>query len=354
MVINKKPLSECNEIKNFYGIDVTKFICALLVVAIHIAPFGLNEKYNWPNYIVQEYLARIAVPFFFISSGFLFFRKIDKDSFSMAKAFKHVLKLIRLYIIWTLIYGYFIIEDMKYRGQGMVRSILMFVKNFVLTGSYLHLWYLPAVIFAISLILILLYKKCPVEKIVIFAAIFYFMGLFAQSYFGLIAPLRKIEWLWTILRLTGKIINTTRDGLFEGFFFVGIGMLIAYKPICMKFRSALIGFFISMILLFAETITVRYLGWNREQDMYVMLVPSTFFLFYFVSHLELKEREVYINLRFMSNLIYYVHLLIRDIILILFGLNNFILTVIVIIICSMIIIKLSNTKKFGWLKKVYM
>lgn len=352
MTINKKPLSECNEIKNFYGIDVTRFICAFLVVAIHIAPFGDDEKFCWLNYGVQEYLARIAVPFFFMSSGFLFFRKIDKDSFSLERAYKHVLKLGRLYIIWTLIYGYYIIEDMIYRG-GVMRSTLRFVKNFILVGTYLHLWYLPAVIFATLLISILLYKKFPIEKIVIVSAIFYFFGLFAQSYFGIIMPLHKIEWLWTILRIIGKIINTTRDGLFEGFFFVAIGMLMAYKPVCIKFRSALIGFFISMILLLTETIIVRYLGWNREQDMYIMLVPSTFFLFYLVSHIELKENAIYINLRFMSNLIYYMHLLIRNVMWIFLGYDSFMLTTIVLIICSIIIIKASNINKFRWLRKIY-
>ena len=46
---------------------------------IHVAPFGAAEKSSGKamfNYFFQNYLARIAVPFFFVSTGFLLFRKM--------------------------------------------------------------------------------------------------------------------------------------------------------------------------------------------------------------------------------------------------------------------------------------
>ena len=49
--------------QNYNAIDLTKFICSILVVAIHIKPFGDNVDFHFLNYGIQNYLARIAVPF---------------------------------------------------------------------------------------------------------------------------------------------------------------------------------------------------------------------------------------------------------------------------------------------------
>ena len=56
----------------YYSIDAAKFICALLVVAVHCMPFGYSEAFLIPNQIVRNYIARIAVPFFFVSSGYFY------------------------------------------------------------------------------------------------------------------------------------------------------------------------------------------------------------------------------------------------------------------------------------------
>ena len=55
------------EDKNYNGIDLAKFICSVLVVAIHFAPFGTYDSYELNQYIdfwVQNFLCRIAVPIF--------------------------------------------------------------------------------------------------------------------------------------------------------------------------------------------------------------------------------------------------------------------------------------------------
>lgn len=89
--------------QNYNAIDLTKFICSILVVAIHIKPFGDNVDFHFLNYGIQNYLARIAVPFFFVTSGFLLYRKTSFETFSMERPLKYALKLFRLYVIWSLI-----------------------------------------------------------------------------------------------------------------------------------------------------------------------------------------------------------------------------------------------------------
>lgn len=58
---------------NYSSLDIAKYICALLIIPIHVSPFTSDSTLNF--YFVNV-LARIAVPLFFVISGFLFFRKI--------------------------------------------------------------------------------------------------------------------------------------------------------------------------------------------------------------------------------------------------------------------------------------
>ena len=62
------------------SLDLMKFICSILVVMIHITPFG---EYEFLNFAIHNYVARIAVPYFFVTSGFLLFRKTSYDDFNI-------------------------------------------------------------------------------------------------------------------------------------------------------------------------------------------------------------------------------------------------------------------------------
>lgn len=55
-------------------LDIGKFISAFFVIMIHKNPISSN--YEVLNFYVVDVLARIAVPFFYATAGFLFFRKL--------------------------------------------------------------------------------------------------------------------------------------------------------------------------------------------------------------------------------------------------------------------------------------
>ena len=56
---------------NYFAIDIAKYISALLVVCIHTFPLlDVSEPAN--TFLIQA-VCRIAVPFFFAVSSFLFF-----------------------------------------------------------------------------------------------------------------------------------------------------------------------------------------------------------------------------------------------------------------------------------------
>ena len=61
----------------FNGIDVFKLICAFLVCLLHIKPFvDAPPQIDRFNFWLQNFPGRIAVPFYFVSSGFLLYKKL--------------------------------------------------------------------------------------------------------------------------------------------------------------------------------------------------------------------------------------------------------------------------------------
>ena len=242
--------------KTYNAIDLTKFLCSILVVMIHIMPLGEYSNssiVNGFNFVIKNYLARIAVPFFFVASGFFLYSKTTLSNFDVKFTKKYVLKLLKLYVIWTVIYLPLIIKGIVGNKDGIFYGVLSFIKNFIFTGSFVQLWYLPATMFAVILVSWLLKNKVTPKKILIIASGFYIVGLFAQSWFGFIEPLKVlVPGFWKLLVLLEKVMGTTRNGLFEGFIFVAMGMFFAFYEIKVSFTKLIIGFYLAMICLLIE------------------------------------------------------------------------------------------------------
>lgn len=74
-----------------------RVICAIMVVVIHIPPFGSIERFDTINYYLQQYVSRVAVPFFFITSGFFLAKKNSLDNFDIKISIKYIKKILILF-----------------------------------------------------------------------------------------------------------------------------------------------------------------------------------------------------------------------------------------------------------------
>ncbi|MGN1479071.1 MAG: acyltransferase family protein [Acutalibacteraceae bacterium] len=356
----------CTAQQNYNFLDLVRFICALLVVTIHVEPFGLAETtslFGYLNFGIQNYLARIAVPFFFVASGFFLYKKTTLPEFDTAPTKKYVVRLLKLYLIWTIIYLPLAFLSLLKEGWGLKHAVPVYIRNVIFAGSYMHLWYLPSLIVAVIIVSFLLYKKVNVKKIIILSSVLYFIGLFAQSWFGFITPLEELApSLWNILRLVQSVIYSTRNGLFEGFVFVAIGMCFAFYDFNIKKGKAFAGFAVSMVLLLFEVFILQRFELSRAHDMYLFLVPAAFFGFSFILNVKLPDNAIYKSLRVMSYLIFYMHPLINkavtetlkciDTRLSESGVK-FLITLTLTIALSYLIMKLSEKPKLRFLKKLY-
>lgn len=347
----------------YNAVDLTKFICAILVVSIHIAPFGTaNDRLlSMLNYGIQNWLARIAAPIFFAASGFFLYRKTTPESFSLKPTMVYAVKLVRLYAIWALLYSPFRLNAVLGDERGVICGILADV---VFMGRYTQLWFIPALIFAVVLTSFLLSRKIGSRKILTAALIFYALGLLGQSWFGIIAPLKtRAPELWSLLEKLYTFIGTTRNGLFDGFLFVGMGAHIAFNGFKIPQKKAFIGFAVSYFLMLVEAVLVKYFDFALANDMYIFLVPTVYFAFGFVVNYRIPSKDgVYKTLRVVSALVYYSHLWILSFIIMLFNLLGiqigaeclpFVLTLIGSVIFSYVVCKLSERPYFRWLKILY-
>ena len=348
--------------KEYGAVDIIKFICAIFVIAIHVSPFGYNGTLGRINYFCVGFLAKIAVPFFFIASGFFLYRKTPENEFTFNPTKKFLKKMLKLYLLWSLIYLYFPIKIILESGD-IKRYAISYVRDFIFIGSYAHLWYLNASIVAVFLVSVLLKFKVKIRFIVIIAILLYVLGLLTQSWYGIIRPLEnKLPQLWKVFRLARKILVSAKDGLFEGFVFISIGMFFAYDKIKLNLTFSIIGFIVSLVLLYVEIDFVNKHGYARESVLYIFLVPAAMFLFAIGLNVKTKERKVYTDLRLLSSLIYYLHYFWFKI-LDLYVFKNinldsmpgllYVSTLVITLLTSVLIMVLSRTKHGKFLKHLY-
>lgn len=294
--------------RTYYGLDIAKFISAFLVIAIHTAPLiQIDEQMN---FIVVQIISRIAVPFFFITSGFLFFRKLDlsrewNDYENLARLKHYLFRIAKMYIIWTILYlpfNYLIV-----RSDGItLQTLLGFLRDFFVNGGYYHLWFLPALMFAVAAVY-LIASRFSIKSVLWVSVILYTIGMIGNVYEDAILQIPVISSVYTMYL---AIFTTTRNGLFFGMMFISLGAYFAQKPMLVAPAGRYIGFLLSLFLLIGEAFLIRQSGMMRDlTSMYLCLIPTTYFLFEILIHIQLRKRGVYSFLRSSSLLIYVSHLM---------------------------------------------
>lgn len=172
-----------SERKQFGALDLAKFVAAILIIVLHTNPFGSYSGVI--SYGLRSIVTVVAVPFFFITSGYLFFSKIEtlkgkeKDQYFL----KYIKRLVIMYLIWSAIYFVFVLINWIRFGATYI-DVLQYVKRFFFEGSYSTIWFLPALISSIT-ITYLLRKKLSYAQISAIAIPFYVIACLGSSYLGL-------------------------------------------------------------------------------------------------------------------------------------------------------------------------
>ena len=208
--------------KNYASIDVMKFIMSLAVIAIHTRA-ALDTTFSQP----VTFLINLAVPFFFMASGFLIYTHYRKSaSQSVARYyFSRSLRFIRLFVIWAIIYFPLAILYYASTDSSWLHDLVSYVRRFITSGDLPYawpLWYLHAM--ALALLLIAAMRKMGLDTVVVWC-----IGLLLLliAFFYDRTPLEAIPDPMNAMAVNyNRMFNTTRNGIFWGVAYVSTGMMI--------------------------------------------------------------------------------------------------------------------------------
>ena len=276
--------------KQYKTLDFFKFLAAVLIIVLHTLP---SEDYSKVvTFGLRNIVCVIAVPFFFVCSGFVTFSKIESlpDRETKKSYIKKNLKRIALmYVIWSVIYFPFVIYQWTKTSFSYV-SIVEYIRDFFFEGSYQTIWFLPA-LFTATLLVYLLNCKFSYIKIIFIAIPFYCFALLGSSYWGLtqnFAILNKTFEIYYIL------FDTIKNGLLFGFIYVAIGAWLAKNKGLLKVPRSycIVGTFVCFILVAVEALLHNYFNLNGKGcDTTLCLIPMSISIMIFALNMELPFSE---------------------------------------------------------------
>lgn len=362
--------------RQYYGLDVLKFVMALLVAARHMIQVFYPEASRW-RLLIGSWLSNLAVPVFLVIAGFLLFRKIPQydakqvlddvsgDKHGLRKesgeaawrkaGWKTVsgycLRILRLYLVWCVLYWPIDIYNWYMGEAGIRETIQHYVKSFFFSSTIAQLWYLPALLIACLIVWFFYAHGMKLWQILIVTGILFGAGCIGDNwYFNQRLPMKLQEILFWYIRN----FVTMRNGIFYGSFYVCMGLLFARKKWRLPFLASALGALLSIWLMYKEVVKCS------STNMVFFAVPAAFFLVESAMSLDWKDHACYPRLRGMSEWIYLFHFYIFYVFSWTAKLNpvpfterNMALMIMIpLILFSWCMVRLSECSGFGWMKKL--
>ena len=222
------PLITASSERRITSIDTMKVVAILAVICLHTGPFG-DSQYSGSFFrafaVLINQASRFAVPFFFLVSGFFFGRSLRMGAHPRELFLRYFWRLLVVFMVWSVIYAFVpkefssnvpVWELIQAHLQKTIHWISEHPIIFLLQGTRVHLWFLPALI--TSLFIITLFVTAKLDWYVLCLSIFLYTihllnGPYSQTSLGFHSDLNTLN-----TPLTGAVFTT-------------IGWSLAYRPI---------------------------------------------------------------------------------------------------------------------------
>ncbi len=262
------------------ALDRFRLLAAALVVAIHTSPLaGVSEA---ADFWLTRVLARIAVPFFMMVSGYFLARR------DWAGTGKFLRKTLALYAAAVVLYLPVNFYNGGFSAAGWLRRLLV-------DGTLYHLWYFPAVLLGVLIARQLARLGMPAALAA--AGALYLAGLGGDSWYGVFTRAPALRLLYDGFF---SVCPYTRNGLF----YAPLFLLLGAAGIRLGRRAALAGTALSLGVMSAEAFWLRALGAQRHDSMYLALPVLMICLFSLLLEENTGEKREF---RAISMLIYLLH-----------------------------------------------
>ncbi|HEX9025911.1 MAG TPA: acyltransferase [Clostridium sp.] len=249
-----------------YGmINVLRLVFAIAVISIHTMAFKSINEDLW--IATSMGIARLAVPFFFIVSGYFLYNRIGskKESKSTLK------RLLILYTSWVLIE---IITLFPMVLNSLGAPPILIIERLLFIGITGSLWYISSLIIAILIISPLL-KKDQIILLLIIGFVLYLFGTTGDTYYGLFEK----TMLNPLINGYTRVFLMPQIGITESILFVSLGTLINKYKLNEKVKKSGLLSIISIILLLIETFALNKTGIAKDANMYLSAIIAAPLIF---------------------------------------------------------------------------
>ncbi len=271
------------------SVDFFRVLAIVFVIAIHAPPFD-SPSTPLGNHLdagtLIYILARFAVPFFFVMSGYFWAEKIDREKDITKTTLNTISRALVMLLAWSVIYLLPTNLDL-WREFGMetpIKGILFNLEKAasapittLMQGTKIHLWFLVSLIMSVAISGLLLKLEMKHSLLVLAFAVF-LTGLACGSYRN------------TPFGLSTNINFSFRNGPFFSLIFFVTGQLIHGMK---KHGAALLtyGIIIAAVGLSLHILEVKYLKDSWSKNMLHDYVFGTYFLGTGVALIALSNAE---------------------------------------------------------------
>ena len=256
--------------KTQYGrVDWFRLAAALMVVAIHTAPFSMLENSRL-DAVLTYGLCRVAVPFFLMTTGYFVLAPCVKSGWRDRRYVRFLKKTMIFYGSAVLLY----VPVMWYAGK-LPASPGELLKMLVFDGTFYHLWYFPALLLG-CMAAAGLRKGFGLYGALVACGALYLAGLLGDSYYGLIPD---GSFLQNIYEGLFQISSYTRNGIFYAPLFLLIGAAFGEKRLWCSRAVRYPGLILSLLLVLLESCVTDVYNLQRHSSMYLALPAVMYFLY---------------------------------------------------------------------------
>lgn len=265
-----------------HNIDIWKLIMAFAVVAIHAPEYLFPNDRVYPE-AVKVFIS-LAVPYFFIVSGFFMMKKVDQGCNLICKKtylLRRAKSLIKIYCYWLIVYLPLSLWGYLSSSDSIYNILKEYIRDVLINGGSLYahqLWYIYSLSFISLIVALCINWKNSIE----YLFVLFFCIRLACYFDG--------DVLYSFHNLTKRILG--------GGVYVTAGMLCyKYKyRINRQFLITIGGLLLLAISSFAWQIEFT----NLFGGVLLFLVVERF--------KRLPDKINYKNIRAASMWIYYIHM----------------------------------------------
>lgn len=299
-------------------VNFMKFIGAFLVIVIHTHPF-FNISWGL-NFFFVNVLARIAVPFYLVTSGFFLYSKVAhlNEKRNKEKIMRYLLKLLKLYVLWS---GVYLIINLPayFSNKSLLTGIIHVIRNFLFTSIDVHLWYLLATAVGVYIAVIVL-KKLGWTGLVSISLICSLLLLVTQTYSGLISE----TIIGTGISLYERIFGTIANSFIMAVPFLTLGMVICRYEWMNQLKHSRCWCIVAFMAMIVEHFGTRLLGISTDYAVSLSLILFTVVFFIYLLQKDQQSQPDFLlkySLLFQqgSLFIYLIHIAFLRLLLVIYG-----------------------------------